>query len=177
MHSQPNCILFWNRNSTRRYMAQQKELTKRKIIVCLYSIMVKNHKGNDFCFHRGMKNTAILAMFFTYPLFFLSWQFHRWVSSRCTESFKKKKKKTERTSVDFIVQCVWLLEHVKPFSYYAKRQKLNSSTQTLYKFTCKKWKKKKRETILIFRNPLSLLQPDGPRDKWTSPRWKVKHRL
>lgn len=33
----------------------------------------------------------------------------------CTKSFKKKK-----WSVDFIVQCVWLLEHVKLFSYYAK---------------------------------------------------------
>lgn len=36
----------------------------------------------------------------------------------CTESFKKK------ISVDFIVQCVWLLEHVKQFSYYAKTQRV-----------------------------------------------------
>lgn len=74
--------------------------------------MKKKHKGNLWA-----ENSAIQILL---SLIFKSvnqlCQFHR-VSLDVLKALKK-------ISVDFIVQCVWLLEHVKPFSYYAKTQRV-----------------------------------------------------
>lgn len=93
---------------------------------------------------RGRKNSAIqifLSLSFSFFIFLFKigestfLQFHR-VSLDVLKALK--------ISVDFIVQCVWLLEHVNLFSYYAKTQRELKHMDLTQSTGEKKWKKKQK---------------------------------
>lgn len=78
--------------------------------------MKKKHKGKLLA-----ENNAILIFFFSIR-FALSFFLSLWIDFFSVSSFLDVLKALKNIYVDFIVQCVWLFEHVKLFSYYVKTQ-------------------------------------------------------
>lgn len=117
--------------------------------------------------HLWAENSAILIFFFC--KLFSPWDGELtiprfpWVFFGCTESFKKN------ISVDFIVQCVWILEHVELFSYDVENTKkhMDKTKPTSLK---REEKKKERSDVYLQNFSFHLLHLKDSQGRPTLPR-------